>query len=396
MKKMMMKSILFASSHAYRSHHKVGVHHYADHFVRDGWKACFLSSQLSLLHLLRKKDRVFSLEKLHLWRTGGETSNGFFSYSFFSLLPVLPFWTSNFIINRHFQWTVPSLSSVLRKKGFDEVDVLWISNPQAAGLSDFVNHRFLVHRVADAWDEFDGISSQLKKVFARAHERCDLLVVTSMDLYERFRAAGSPEKVLYVPNGCDFEHFRKRDLSPPEAYKTIPRPRVVYTGIVAPWFDQDLLVSCARKFREVSFVIIGPALVDISRLRREKNIHILGPVFYEGLPPYILHSDAGMIPFKRNRFVQSVHPLKLYEYLAAGLPVVSTDWEEIRRIGSPALLADTAKGFHDALKASLEWAAEDRKRLVEFASKNDWSGRYEGIRAEIDRRSGGPKGKGEA
>jgi len=375
-----------ASSHIYHSQHKVGIHHYADHFVRDGWRTCFLASQLSPLHLLRQKERIFSLEKFNLWRTGGQASDSFFSYSFLSLLPVLPFWTNGFILDRHFKWTVPPLGSVLRKRGFDEVDILWISNPQAAGLRGFLKHRLLVHRVTDAWNEFDGIPARVKKTYSKAHEQCDLIIVTAGDLFNNLESKYGSEKVLYIPNGCDFNHFRKRAIPTPAAYESIPSPRALFMGIIGPWFDQDLLISCASRLKEISFIVIGPAVVDISRLYGEKNIHVLGPRRYSDLPPYVINADVGMIPFKRNRFVQSIHPLKLYEYMASGLPVVSSDWEELRKIASPAFLADSGDGFCDALKACLSW--NNRDVLVNFASKNDWSDRYGRIKAEIDRRLG--------
>ena len=156
------------------------------------------------------------------------------------------------------------------------------------------------------------------------------------------------------------------NLPEPEEYKDIPSPRILYAGVIATWFDQELLIQCAKKFMDASFVIIGPAVVGTSKMASVENIYMLGAKKYEELPAYLMHSDVGIIPFKINELVESVNPIKLYEYMAAGLPVVCTDWKEVREMQGPAMIAGDAGAFCEYLQRALR---DKRKRGTRFLCK---------------------------
>ncbi|MCK5231474.1 MAG: glycosyltransferase [Desulfobulbaceae bacterium] len=367
-------------SPTFKSPTRTGIHHYADLFATNGWDVFFLSSQLSPVHFIRKEDRVYSKEKIRLWARGGEWENNIFSYSYFTVLPILPFWSSDFFVRNTLKFTLPRLSKVLEKHGFSSPDVIWIENPHFVELPSMVNYKVLLFRINDELSGFEGNSSFIVKRYQATIKTADLVITTAKRLYNRNMNLGC--KVLYLPNGVNPDHFIG-NLPEPEEYKDIPSPRILYAGVIATWFDQELLIQCAKKFMDASFVIIGPAVVGTSKMASVENIYMLGAKKYEELPAYLMHSDVGIIPFKINELVESVNPIKLYEYMAAGLPVVCTDWKEVREMQGPAMIAGDAGAFCEYLQRALE--IKEKGELVSYARSNSWESRFQKIVIEIER-----------
>ncbi len=376
----MNKKIIMAGSPTFKSPTRTGIHHYAELFARNGWDVFFLSSQLSPLHFIRKKDRVYSKEKIRLWSRGGAWENNIFSYSYITLLPILPFWSSDFFVRNTLKFTLPRLSNVLKKHGFSHPDLIWIENPHFVELPSMVKHKVLLFRINDEISGIEDHSSFIVKRYQDVMESADLVITTAKRLYNRNMDLGC--KVLYLPNGVNPDHFIGNFLEP-EEFRDIPSPRILYAGIIATRFDQELVIQCAKKLRDASFVIIGPAIVDTSKMASVGNIHMLGPKKYEELPAYLTYADVGIIPFKINKFVESVNSIKLYEYMTAGLPVVCTDWEEIREMQSPAMIAGNAGIFCECIERSLE--IKKKGELVSYAKSNSWESRFQKIVHEIER-----------
>jgi glycosyltransferase involved in cell wall biosynthesis len=110
----------------------------------------------------------------------------------------------------------------------------------------------------------------------------------------------------------------------------LPEGKVIgFFGLLSEWIDQDLLVRLARKVPAVHIVLIGKADVEVSKLKAETNIVILGAKQFSELPQYAAHFDVGIIPFVINDLTRAVNPIKLREMLAAGCPVVSTALPEV-------------------------------------------------------------------
>jgi len=376
------KRIIMASSLTYSAPTRIGIHHYASLFARNGWNVFFLSSQLSPLHIVRKGDRVYAKEKIRLWMKGGEWENGIFSYSYMTVLPILPFWSSEFFLRNTLRFTLPRLSSILERHNFTGSDVMWIENPHLVKLPSKVKHNFLIYRIPDEIKEFKGCSSFILEKHQNALRSANLVITTARRLYEKYNEMNLNGEVLYISNGVDFPHFSRGDLPMPLEYKAVPAPIIVYAGIVAQWFDQDLVIRCAKRLKNVSFVIIGPAIVDTSRMAAVENIYLLGVRKYDELPSYLTNANVGIIPFKINELVESVNPLKLYEYMAAGLPVVCTDWDEMREMASPAMLAGDVDEFCDCVEKC--FAVKNKKGLISFARSNAWESRFQKIMREIE------------
>lgn len=215
---------------------------------------------------------------------------------------------------------------------------------------------------------------------------CDMVLATSMELCSAKERKGKKPELL--PHGVDFEHFNSAgEKSIPAVLKAVPGPVIGFFGAISPWLDFDLIIGAAEARPSWSFVFIGPADTDTSRLAACKNIHLLGSVPYGDLPSYASGFDVGIIPFLVNGLTVSVNPLKLLEYLACGLPVVSTALPEVMRFSGVVTVANDLDGFLAGVEASLTKESKEKRPLRAAAAKEhswksvaeDFSCRIEGL-----------------
>jgi len=140
------------------------------------------------------------------------------------------------------------------------------------------------------------------------------------------------------------------------------------------WFDWELLNFSVTHLPEVSFVLVGPDDRARKMLKPAKNLFVLGARPYEQLPGYLQYAAVGLIPFDAVNYrdlVRSIHPLKLYEYLASGLPVVAVEWDELLNLKSPAALTRGPEEFVTAIRDAIR-RPPDRTLLQSYAAAKDW------------------------
>jgi glycosyltransferase involved in cell wall biosynthesis len=144
------------------------------------------------------------------------------------------------------------------------------------------------------------------------------------------------------------------------------------------WVDLSAIAHLAKRFPQCSFVIIGRSVVPMNVLEGLENVHCLGQIPYSELPQYARYFDAGLIPFVMNDLTKAVNPLKLMEYYAIGIPVISTRLPDIMDVPGPLYFADTHKEFADRLDEILRSdLSELRHQAQEVARQNSWSARAE-------------------
>jgi glycosyltransferase involved in cell wall biosynthesis len=204
------------------------------------------------------------------------------------------------------------------------------------------------------------------------------------------QAAVTHPQALLCPNGVDYEHFARgrlgRHEGAPDDLKPLvenERPLIGYYGALARWFDFDLLHQVAENHPEWIFVLLGPdhdGAVSSGELRQRTNLHWLGPKPYADLPFYLRCFDVGIIPFKLNEITHSASPVKLYEYMAAGKPVVITPMEESLRC--PGVLAgDGPEAFAGQIERGLALRTDpDYQELLDrTARENTWDVRADQV-----------------
>jgi uncharacterized SAM-binding protein YcdF (DUF218 family)/glycosyltransferase involved in cell wall biosynthesis len=277
---------------------------------------------------------------------------------------------------------IQSMRRWMRALGFAR-PVVWTFLPTPLA-HELLNHLdptltiyYCIDDLASSSPEAKRIESSEKQMFRRA----DLVFVTSEKL--RQRAAECSSNVHFFPFGVRFHSFEEARLAPraaPADIAELPRPVVGYVGGMHQWVDQDLVAEVARRLPHVTFVFVGPAQCDLSRLEACPNIKLLGGRPHSQLPAYIREFDIGVVPYKLSDYTSNVYPTKLNEYLSMGIPVVATDLLEIRRFnddhGSVVAIARNAEEFAAAITQALsEPASVQAPRRIEVARSNSWEAR---------------------
>jgi glycosyltransferase involved in cell wall biosynthesis len=269
--------------------------------------------------------------------------------------------------------TLPSLWRILRERGFGKVDLLWLATGSPMlPLLKHLPHEKSLYRLSDETSEFPDTPGSYAALEEEVLSRVDMVVATAASLAERASRLGS--RVLLLPNGVDGSRFTgvaRRDEVPEHPGRL---ERIVYVGALDSWFDWRKVQALSRAFPEAEILLAGPIRMDISWAEDLPNVRLTGPVSPQEVPQMLAGSDVGIIPFVDSPLTRAIHPVKLYEYFAAGLPVVASDLDEIRRIGSPALLARSEAEWVESVKAA--WARHRREEALAFAARHDWSKRF--------------------
>lgn len=262
---------------------------------------------------------------------------------------------------------------------------VWSFTPDIAYALDQFNEEKVVYYCVDDHAAFSGYDTvQVLKDEEELCRKSDLVITTSMVLQEKKRD-WNPNTIL-VTHGVDFNHFNRavtQNIACPEELKNIPRPRLGFFGLIRDWVDVDLLWQIAKKRPEWHFVLIGDAdsSVDLSKYKAAQNMHFLGRKPYKALPAFCRHLDLGLIPFKINELTHAVNPIKLREYLSAGLPVVSTPMPEVKKYDHLVKLADTPHSMEQAISNFLDSENCDEKQAsrVSAMSKETWQEKLNSI-----------------
>jgi glycosyltransferase involved in cell wall biosynthesis len=268
--------------------------------------------------------------------------------------------------------------------------LLWAYAPQAEELLDVLDPEGVVYHCVDDVAVQKGVDGDsFRAGEERYARRADLVLASAPVLAERMKTLS--DHVLYAPNVADTALFATAlDEGPVDAsLDSLPRPRLVFQGaIVATKLDLPLLAELARLRPEWSIVLVGPRGAgdpggDLSALDRASNIHFVGPRDAADLPAVLRGADIGLIPYAINDLTRSVFPMKVYEYLAAGLPVLATPLPALEGVDGVERVAGAAE-LITASERELDLDGPQRRRQrSEAAASHSWEARIEEIEAAL-------------
>lgn len=282
-------------------------------------------------------------------------------------------------INRYIlHATVSYYRRKLDLRGFQ----LWTFLPNAVEYVGRLGESLVVYYCADEWSGFTYLDGQKMSAMERQlMQRSDVCFMTSHSLLESKKAI-NPNTFLAL-HGVDHAHFATAlgaETPTPAEIATLPHPIVGFFGLIHEWIDLDLLAKMARMHADWSIVLIGKSVVDTSSLMSLPNIYLLGRRPYEALPGYCRAFDVAIIPFEVNELTRNVNPIKLREYLSAGLPVVSTDLPEVKFYGDQAYVARGHDEFISRVEQAIrEDSAEARRRRSDSMRRETWEARVTAV-----------------
>jgi glycosyltransferase involved in cell wall biosynthesis len=267
----------------------------------------------------------------------------------------------------------------MRRLNFSRV-INWVFLPSAAVVAGRLGEEILVYHCVDEFSAFSGNSPQaIAEMEQQLMRQADLVIVSSEKLLESKRPFN--DRTSLVRHGVDWRHFRKAldpHLEIPPEIANLPKPIIGFFGLIADWVDVDLMAKVAREFHGGSLFVLGKITTDVSVLRELPNVHLPGRRPYSQLPAYCRGFDVALMPFKINRLTLNANPLKVREYLAAGVPVVSTAIPEVEAIGHCYIASDA-----DAFVSQIHAALADRRSREERSNEmrqESWEARLDDIR----------------
>jgi glycosyltransferase involved in cell wall biosynthesis len=311
--------------------------------------------------------------------------------------PVLPFGNMLPLLNRVNQAVIARyIRLAMRRLGFGDY-LLWSYLPGTVALVDRLRSSsgagpaLVVYHCVDQHHAFPGfVRPDVVKAYDESLTRRADLVITTSENLRRDRVALNPN-TYSVLNAADVDIFARAfdpSLPPPADLAAIPEPRLGVVGLHDSRLDLDAIDALTNADPSWHVVLVGPlkrGQVDEARLRRNPRVHLLGVKPRAELPAYLKGFAVALVPYKVNELTRNVFPLKLFEYLAAGLPVVAGGLPELARLEGTIGLAKTSKDYPELVRRAIASDSPDaRRRRAAVAATNSWDDRVKEISGLVE------------
>ncbi|MGB9794082.1 glycosyltransferase [Caldisericum exile] len=356
----MTKDVLFLSSNRYGDFPSRKTR-FSKYLSENGFRVVYVDSPHTYLAYLKKD---FKVEKIRLEKV----SENFYVLRTF---PILPFFKKYPLFNKldeeiYFRIITSYLNEISFKPNLVFTYIPFF--PQAL-------KRFGAKVIYDCVDDHASFGGLINPQFVNELERrtvkiSDVVITTGNSLLkEKLTAFGKAP--IQIPNGVDYALFSKW-LEIKDVLKI--KKQIVYVGAISSWFDLELIKFLSEHLSDFEILLIGFTSVDISALLTGKNIKFLGKLTQESFAPILWESSVAIIPFKLNDLTKKIDPLKAYEYLASGLPVVSTPVGNVSSL--PIYVAQTKEEFLRKVELAIsEDSIEKRVKRAIYAKEFSWENR---------------------
>jgi glycosyltransferase involved in cell wall biosynthesis len=349
-------------------------------FARRGHRVLFVERSAVLEHLLRYPD--LRQRKRRRWREGLQQIRE--NLWIVSPPPLLPGQYYSAAVNRINQsFTAQWLRRHLRRLGFASL-MLWFYRPEQGALIGRFEEELSVYHCIDEFTA--GTTGRKRRTIAALEaellKSVDLVFANSLLTYENKRRLNP--HTYRIPSGADVDHFAQAldpGLSVHPAIADISAPIAGYVGNINDKLSVPLLAAVAADLPDWQFIFVGqayPQLVDLVPLQSLPNVRFLGRFAFKEVPALVKGMDVCLLPYVSGELARYRSPLKLYEYLAAGKPVVSTDHPEVRELSEWVEIADGARGFAAAIvRARDRDSFEIRGQRTRWSQQHAWDHRVD-------------------
>ncbi len=314
----------------------------------------------------------------HIWKRAPREEDKIWIVNPFVPMPIRDIFPLNTQcwMDASYRLSIPSISGLLSRGHMQSPDIVWSAKPGGAVFKKLFPKTRLIMQVVDYYPAFRG--DYIKAIEQRDYEIADhiFLIGHAMWDYVTGELGIDARKVSVLGQGVTLEKYSEKNV-PPEDLSKIPGPRAVWVGVLQK-ADVAMLEEVAKALADVggSLVLIGsPSAWAVEIRGRYQNIYLLGSKTPQEVPAYLLHCDIGLMLYDRDK--ESVYygqnPLKLYEYAAAGLAILSTQHREYQFIDAPVIELCTPEEVGAGVEHALAHKESFRKRSLEFARKHNWA-----------------------
>ncbi|MCX5781727.1 MAG: glycosyltransferase [Elusimicrobia bacterium] len=330
----------------------------------------------------QKKDIFRIFKRVIKWLKGIRTSKP----NLFVFAPlVLPFHRYRFIRNFNNWFLGKQLDIVIAKLKLNN-PIIWTYIPNAVEYLARWKEKLCIYHCVD---DISANPLVPKEAFHELEEmllkKVNIVFASSKPLFEQ--KIKFNKNTYYLPNVADFDHFNKadsKDIPLAEELEKIPSPRLGFMGAISEYkLDFELLAFLAEKHPEWSIILIGDTgegekKADLSSLIKNKNIYFLSGKQYNQLPMYLKGFDICLLPNKINQYTKNMFPMKFFEYLSSGKPIISTNLDSLNEFKELFYLSDGKEEFEEnVLKALKENSEELKNKRIELAKQYTWEKRIE-------------------
>lgn len=300
-------------------------------------------------------------------------------------------------IDNNFSWKIVAreLNRVKKSLNLNNI-IFWSYNPMFTEFIGRLDEKLFVFDTVDNWLEHTAYSKlmsrkKLTDKYQTIAAKADLIFTVSSAMKDFFHQNDRSDHVYWVPNGVDFDHFIDPKLiSQPTIIDNKKGPFIGYVGTIEGRFDLDLFAAVVKLNPEKTFIVCGPIWAAVKKAWDKKiadlpNVILTGRVDYRLLPAYLHRFDVAIMPHRQSAFVESMNPMKLYEYLAAGKPIVSTPVAGTELFPNDIKTASDANAFSDlinrALKDNSPQQVLNRQNLIK---SHTWQARVDKMMSLVD------------
>ena len=276
----------------------------------------------------------------------------------------------------------------LRALGVEQRPTVLVSNIYCPGALSRLQKRMVFYDFNDSPLQFSAAPSWAREYWQRTLDQVGALFVVS-EYYRRELERQTSRPLILLGNGVEMAPF-EADSPEPGDLAGLPRPRIGYLGLLSHFLDFEVLEALRRARRGGTLVLIGPGSpateAAVRELAGRPGVAVLGPKPYAEVSGYMQGLDVGLIPFRaKDPHVQGINPNKVYQYLAAGLPVVTTPVLDLEPRAPHLQFASDPAGFTAAVAAALD-TPRDPAACRELARPHDWGALADRMVSEIESR----------